>query len=50
MKRRRMTAAEGRTETKVIWTAAIAIVLLIALALYGYLTGAWDADPINAAQ
>jgi len=50
MKRRRMTTAEGRTETKIIWTVAIVIVLLIALALYGWLSGAWQADPINAAK
>jgi hypothetical protein len=48
MIKRRMTAAEGRTETKVIWAVIILIVLLIALALYGWLSGAWQADPINS--
>jgi nitric oxide reductase large subunit len=48
MIKRRMTQAEGRTETKVIWAVVVVIVLLIVLALYGWFSGAWLADPINA--
>jgi hypothetical protein len=48
MKRRRMTEAEGRTETKVIWAVIIVIVLLITLSLYGWLSGAWERDPLNS--
>jgi hypothetical protein len=46
MKRRRMTASDGGTE--LIWAVVIAIVLMVVLALYGYLTGAWERDPLNS--
>jgi flagellar basal body-associated protein FliL len=46
--KRHMTEAEGRKETKVVWLMVIVIVLLIALALYGWLSGAWQADPLNS--
>jgi uncharacterized Rmd1/YagE family protein len=39
---------EPRKETKVIWLVIIVIVLLIVLALYGYFSGAWQADPLNS--
>jgi hypothetical protein len=43
----KMKQSEGRKETKIIWMVVILIVLLIALALYGYLSNAWDNPEIG---
>jgi hypothetical protein len=43
-----MTEREARIETRVIWATVILIVTMIALALYGYLTGAWERAESNS--
>jgi hypothetical protein len=42
MRRRRMTKAEIHGENVLICVMLVIIVLLISLALYGYLSGAWE--------
>jgi hypothetical protein len=39
--KKRMSESEARKETRAIWAMVIIIMVVVALALYGYLTGSW---------
>jgi flagellar basal body-associated protein FliL len=42
IEKRRMTDAEGRKETRFIWVMVAVVVLILLMALFGYLTGRWE--------
>jgi hypothetical protein len=46
MIKRRMTEKEGRRENWFIYAFVALLVLMMALALYGYLSGAWETTPL----
>jgi hypothetical protein len=48
--KRRMTEREGKRETRIIWTITIVIVIIIGIALYGYMTGAWERAPTTTME
>lgn len=33
-----------RTEVRVIWAVVVVVVVIVALGIYGYYTGAWEAQ------
>ena len=42
---RRMTEGEARAENRAVWAMVVIVTLLIALALYGWYSGAWENAP-----
>jgi hypothetical protein len=43
--RRQLTKIQSRKETRAIWVFVMILVLIFALAAYGYFTGAWEPPP-----
>ena len=41
---RRLAKGEARAENRAIWAFVVIVALMVGLALYGYLTGGWDAS------
>jgi hypothetical protein len=42
MRRKRLTNAETAQENRFIWAFVIIIVIMLGIALYGYLSGYWE--------